>query len=123
MAIYRDPTTVAHGAVGCTGVKSISCNGGGVPQTSRSDAGTFTHYVVSGGFSGQIITQDGITAAAISNQTTPASITFAVKDQVDTSKNVTITEAVTGGVQAQYNNGSPAGFSVPFVGATITAPA
>ena len=62
---------------------SGSCSGGGVPQTSRADAGSLTHFTVSGGVSGEIVTEDGVQAAAIADIATPASITFAVKDQVE----------------------------------------
>ena len=120
MSTYRDPNTVTYDETATTGCKSITINGGGAPQVSRSDAGTFTLFVVSGGVSGTIVYEDPDEAAKVENKTAATkNLTFIVESEVNADKTVTLANFKSGSVVPAYANGAPAGYSVAFVADSV----
>ena len=124
MSIFKDPHSVTYDSTAVTACTSIAASDGSTPHTAVSDDGTFTHYVTRGPVAGTMKFDDRTQASAVANKVAASkTLTFAVRDETDTVKTVTVTNIKTGGVKETYTNGQASGASVDFVADSISDPA
>jgi len=121
---YYDPNTVTYDATPATHCVSIDVNEDETPQTSRSDAGTFTHIVPLDGVSGSITFDDPTEATKIAAKVAISkNLTFKVQTDAAAAETVTLTGIKTGDVQTNYSGASAGRFSVPYIALSMTGPA